>query len=56
MLDQVRELVGEAHMADFIAAAVEREVCARRMDRLAIPGAAARTPSPPGDPGDGSDG
>ncbi|MFT2015446.1 MerR family transcriptional regulator [Streptomyces sp. 796.1] len=54
VLDRVRELVGEVHMADFIAAAVEREVCARRMDRLAIPDAAARSPSPPGVPGDGS--
>ncbi|MBC3989075.1 hypothetical protein H8N00_09320 [Streptomyces sp. AC563] len=41
----VRELVGDANVSTFIAGAAEREVWARRMDRLAIPAA------PPAEPG-----
>ncbi|WEV26605.1 MerR family transcriptional regulator [Streptomyces sp. 71268] len=41
----VRELVGDANVSTFIAGAAEREVWARRMDRLAIPEA------PPSEPG-----
>ncbi|MFE6774780.1 MerR family transcriptional regulator [Streptomyces sp. NPDC057702] len=36
-LRAVRELVGDAHAATFIAGAAEREVWARRMDRLTPP-------------------
>ncbi|MCF6522140.1 MerR family transcriptional regulator [Streptomyces sp. JJ36] len=40
-LEAVRELVGEEHVAEFVAAAAEREVAARTMDRLAGRGDAA---------------
>lgn len=50
-LHAVRELVGDANLATFIAAAAEREVWARRMDRLAIPDTSPRPGATPDRPG-----